>query len=74
MGVVKLLLPRHMYFRGFLPANRDWKRNTGMAWLQIMTLTVTITTGLSAWGWSPPRKGQQLLDPNVEYARPIPIL
>jgi len=74
MGVAKLILPKWMYYRQYLPANRNWRRNSMLALLQIFTLSNVIWVGMGRWKWAPPMKGKQVLKSEAEYTRPIPIL
>lgn len=74
MGVVKLVLPRHMYYRPLLPANRNWRRNFAVAWIQVATITFALYTGVSRWTWSTPKRGLEVAEDSKRYGFPIKTL
>ncbi|CAG9330791.1 unnamed protein product [Blepharisma stoltei] len=74
MGVVKLHLPRNVYWRPWLPENRMWKRNGLLAAAQGFVLSYLLSSSLAHWEWASPKRGYQLVDPNADYAKPIRLL
>jgi len=71
MGVVKLVLPRHMYYRPLLPANRNWRRSFVVAWIQVGTMAFALWTGATRWTWGTPKRGLEVAHETKRYGFPI---
>ena len=74
MGIVKLMLPRFMYYRNFMPMNRNWRRNSVMGVVHIFTLGNLLALSAQRWSFHAPKRGSQYVDPNKKYTRSIGIL
>ena len=74
MGIVKLMLPRFMYYRNFLPYHKDWRRNSILGFSHILVSGFLLEFAFSRWKFRSPLVGTEMLDPAKQYSRPIPIL
>ena len=74
MGIVKLLLPRFIYYRTFLPVNRNWKRNTAMCMVQIYTFSYLMYYGMTRSRFRTPLRGVEYVDHKSKFVRSVPIL
>lgn len=74
MGVVKMHLPRFMYYRPWLISNANWRRNGFFGLCQIIVTANLLFTISGHWSWSSPRKGFQIKNPDAVYVKPIRLL
>jgi hypothetical protein len=74
MGIVKLMLPRFMFYRRFMPMNRDWRKNTFLGVVQIFTLGNLLFFAASRYSFRSALRGVELIDPEKRLARAVPVL
>jgi hypothetical protein len=74
MGIVKLIVPRHIYHRIYLPANADWRKHAVLGLFQILLFSGLGFFTATKWEFRSPRRGFELIDPNKKYSRVIPII
>lgn len=74
MGIVKLMLPRFMFYRKFMPTNTNWRHNTALGWFQIFVLGNLLFFGASRYKFRNALRGIELADAQKPSSRLIPIL
>ncbi|OMJ66863.1 hypothetical protein SteCoe_36148 [Stentor coeruleus] len=74
MGIVKLMLPRFMFYRKYMPGNKEWRHNTALAWFQIYILGNLLYFSASRYKFRGALRGVELADAQKPNSRLIPIL
>jgi hypothetical protein len=74
MGIVKLMMPRFMFYRKFNPVNRNWRSNCVVAFVQTGTLALLLYFGGTRYTFESPKRGYEYVDPARKTSRIIPLL